>query len=120
MSLDVWPCVATSDLGRVAFRTTDPHTAIAWSRTGGVSSVRRAVMGDALGALDRAVAACLSDVAPRSAFEVSFTLKDGLVATVKSVPPEGPVPACLAPALQKIVLPPKAWGRARVHLRWNG
>jgi hypothetical protein len=62
----------------------------------------------------------LSDVAPRSAFEVSFTLKDGLVATVKSVPPEGPVPACLAPALQKIVLPPKAWGRARVHLRWNG
>jgi len=115
-------CVSTADLGRVAFGTTDPDAAIVWGSPGAFSSVPRSVMADALVALEPAVAACLSDVAPRSAFEVTFTLKDGAVASaaVKSVPPEGPVPACLAPVMQKIVLPPKSSGRPSVGLRWNG
>ena len=93
-----------------------------WSTPGGYSSVSRSALADALVVLEPAVAACLRDVAPRSAFQVSFTLKEGVAPTaaVKSVPPEGAVPSCLAPVMQKIVLPPKSSGRPSVGLRWNG
>lgn len=115
-------CVSTADLGRITFGTINPDAAIVWSTPGGFSSVHDSALADALVVLEPAVAACLRDVAPRSAFQVSFTLKDGVAPTaaVKSVPPEGAVPSCLAPVMQKIVLPPKSSGRPSVGLRWNG
>jgi hypothetical protein len=115
-------CVSTADLARVAFGSTDLNASIVWSARGGFSNVHRSVLADALVAVEPAVAACLFDVVPRSEFAVSFSVKDGVVEapTVTPSVAGGPVPGCLASALQKVALPPASSGRPEVSLRWNG